>query len=151
MPSGRDERMEISDDNETEVLEVDNLVVVPTNQKILFLLTSSDVPRLWWVPELDIKQEAVPGVISDRWAEIRKPGIYRGKRGRECARAQQAVPIVIIAKAKRENRKWIGAKKHCYRRRCRARKAEIQLTRKFIAPFPRNKRLAGKQLTFRGF
>ncbi len=111
MPSGRDEMMEISDDNETEVLEVDNPVVVPTNQKIRFLLTSSDVPRLWWVPELDIKQEAVPGVISDHWAEIRKPGIYRGKRGRECARAQQAVPIVIIAKTKLEYKEWIGAKK----------------------------------------
>ena len=52
----------------------------------------------------------MPGVISARWTEIRKPGIYRGKRGRECARAQQAVPIVIIAKTKREYREWIGAK-----------------------------------------
>ncbi len=111
LPSGRDEMVELSSDNETEVLEVDNPVVVPTHQKIRFLLTSSDVPRLWWVPELDIKQEAVPGAIIDRWAKIQKPGIYRGKRGMECAPAQQAAPIVIIAKTKREYREWIEAKK----------------------------------------
>ena len=111
IPSGSNGMMGISEDNETEILEANNPVVVSTNQKIRFLLTSSDVPRLWWVPELDIKQEAVPGVISDHWVEIRKPGIYRGKRGRECARARQAVPIVIIAKTKLEYREWIGAKK----------------------------------------
>ena len=38
LPSGRDEMVELSSDNETEVLEVDNPIVVPTHQKIRFFV-----------------------------------------------------------------------------------------------------------------
>ena len=36
---------------ETYILDVDNPLVIPTNQKVRFLMTSGDVIHSWWVPD----------------------------------------------------------------------------------------------------
>ena len=43
------------------LLEVDKPLVLPVNKKIRFLVTSNDVIHSWWVPELGIKRDAMPG------------------------------------------------------------------------------------------
>src|SRR5690606_1898956 len=60
------------------LLEVDNPLVVPINRKIRFLLTSNDVIHAWWMPELALKKDALPGYINEIWTRIDVPGTYRG-------------------------------------------------------------------------
>ncbi|HAF87589.1 MAG TPA: cytochrome c oxidase subunit II, partial [Legionellales bacterium] len=61
------------------LLEVDKPLVLPVNQKIRFIVTSTDVIHSWWIPELGIKRDAMPGFIYEAWATITKPGTYRGQ------------------------------------------------------------------------
>jgi cytochrome c oxidase subunit 2 len=92
------------------LLSVDNEVVVPIERKIRFLVTSSDVIHSWWVPELGIKRDAMPGFMYEAWARIEKPGIYRGQCTELCGVGHAYMPIVVRAVTMEEYEQWIKAK-----------------------------------------
>ncbi len=92
------------------LLEVDKPIVVPIHEKIRFLFTSQDVIHSWWVPELGIKVDAMPGYISEAWAYIEKPGIYRGQCTELCGMMHGFMPIVLEAKTKEDYQAWIANK-----------------------------------------
>jgi cytochrome c oxidase subunit II len=94
--------------NEWFLLEVDNPMVVPVNQKIRLLITANDVIHDWWVPELGIKQDAVPGYINENWVKIDKPGIYRGQCGELCGAYHGFMPIVVQAVTEPEFQTWLA-------------------------------------------
>ncbi|MFT6949956.1 MAG: cytochrome c oxidase subunit 2, partial [Paraglaciecola sp.] len=85
----------------------DRPLVIPTNQKVRFLITSDDVIHSWWVPDFAIKQDANPGFINDAWAKVNEPGIYRGQCAELCGKDHGFMPIVVIAKEPAEYDKWI--------------------------------------------
>jgi cytochrome c oxidase subunit II len=102
--------------NETDkskhyLLEVDNEVVLPINKKIRFLVTSNDVIHAWWVPAFGVKRDAIPGYINQIWAEIEKPGIYRGQCTELCGRDHAYMPIVVRAVRQAEFDKWVQAQR----------------------------------------
>lgn len=90
--------------------EVDNRVVVPTDRKIRFLLTSEDVIHAWWVPALGMKKDAIPGFVNEMWTKIEEPGVYRGQCAELCGRGHAFMPIVIEAKPPQEYRQWLESK-----------------------------------------
>ncbi|MCB1756924.1 MAG: cytochrome c oxidase subunit II, partial [Gammaproteobacteria bacterium] len=53
--------------------EVDNPMVVPVGVKIRFLHTANDVIHSWWVPDLALKKDAIPGFVNENWTVIEKP------------------------------------------------------------------------------
>src|SRR3990167_1171976 len=79
------------------LLEVDRPVVVPIHRKIRFLVTSNDVIHSWWVPELGIKRDAIPGFMHEAWANIEKSGVYRGQCAELCGINHSYMPIVVQA------------------------------------------------------
>lgn len=89
------------------LLEVDNPMVVPVNTKVRLLLTADDVIHAWWVPELGVKQDAIPGYINENWIYITKPGTYRGQCGELCGVNHGFMPIVVKAVSQAEFNKWI--------------------------------------------
>lgn len=93
--------------NKWYLLEVDRPLVVPIHKKIRFLVTSNDVIHSWWVPELGIKRDAVPGFIYESWANIDKPGIYRGQCAELCGVGHGFMPIVVIAKTQSDFDQWV--------------------------------------------
>ena len=97
--------------NENYLLEVDNPVVLPINKKIRFLFHSNDVIHAWWVPELAVKQDSIPGFINDSWAVIEEPGIYRGQCAELCGKDHGFMPIVVNAVTEAEYEQWLVAKK----------------------------------------
>ena len=96
---------------ENYLLEVDNPVVLPINKKIRFLFHSNDVIHAWWVPELAVKQDSVPGFINDSWAIIEEPGIYRGQCAELCGKDHGFMPIVVNAVTEAEYEEWLVVKK----------------------------------------
>jgi cytochrome c oxidase subunit 2 len=96
---------------ENYLLEVDNPIVVPINQKIRFLITSNDVIHSWWVPDLGWKQDAVPGFINDGWTELSEPGIYRGKCAELSGKDHGFMPIVLEAKSEEDFAQWAADQK----------------------------------------
>ncbi|MCP5467908.1 MAG: cytochrome c oxidase subunit II [Deltaproteobacteria bacterium] len=49
---------------------------VPINKKVVFELSSKDVIHSFWVPNLRLKQDAVPGRVIKGWFEAVKNGTY---------------------------------------------------------------------------
>lgn len=94
--------------NEWYLLEVDNPLVVPVNKKIRFLVTSNDVIHSWWVPELGIKRDAIPGFMYEAWAKIEKVGTYRGQCAELCGVNHGFMPIVVKAVSAEDFDKWVA-------------------------------------------
>ncbi|MFK8082070.1 MAG: cytochrome c oxidase subunit II [Granulosicoccus sp.] len=97
-------------DDEIYLREVDNELVVPVGKKIRFLHTAADVIHSWWVHDLAIKKDAIPGFINENWARIEEPGIYRGKCAELCGRDHGFMPIVVRAVPQEEYDNWIAEK-----------------------------------------
>ncbi|MCB1874396.1 MAG: cytochrome c oxidase subunit II [Chromatiales bacterium] len=101
------------DINEVEhyLLDVDNRLVLPTNTRIRFVITSNDVIHSWWVPDFGWKKDAIPGFINDAWALIEKPGVYRGQCAELCGRDHGYMPIVVEAMEPEKYQAWVKAQK----------------------------------------
>lgn len=89
------------------LLEVDKPLVLPVNRKIRFLVTSEDVIHSWWVPELGVKRDAMPGFMYESWARIEKPGVYRGQCTELCGINHGFMPIVVKAVSDEEFAQWV--------------------------------------------
>ncbi|WP_323846084.1 cytochrome c oxidase subunit II [Microbulbifer magnicolonia] len=94
--------------SEHYLLEVDEPLVVPVNQKIRFLITANDVIHAWWVPDLAVKKDAIPGFINESWTRIDEPGIYRGQCAELCGKDHGFMPIVVKAVPEAEYAAWLG-------------------------------------------
>lgn len=91
--------------------EVDNRLVLPTDTRIEFLLTSDDVIHSWWVTELGWKKDAIPGYVNESWTKIEEPGVYRGKCAELCGRGHGFMPVVVEAVEPARFEDWLAAKK----------------------------------------
>ena len=89
------------------LLEVDKPLVLPINKKVRFLVTSNDVIHSWWVPELGVKRDAIPGFMHESWALIEKPGVYRGQCAELCGINHGFMPIVVKAVEEKEFKEWV--------------------------------------------
>ncbi len=96
--------------SENYLLEVDRPLVIPTGQKVRFLITSDDVIHSWWVPDFAIKKDANPGFINEAWTNVNEPGVYRGQCAELCGKDHGFMPIVVIAKTPQEYEKWKAEK-----------------------------------------
>jgi cytochrome c oxidase subunit II len=77
------------------LLEVDNPVVIPRGAKVRLLLTANDVIHAWWVPELSIKKDAIPGMVNETWFRANETGTYRGQCAELCGKDHGYMPIVV--------------------------------------------------------
>lgn len=77
------------------LLDVDRPLVVPVGAKVRLLTTSNDVLHAWWVPELAIKKDAIPGIVNESWFEATETGTYRGQCAELCGKDHGYMPIVV--------------------------------------------------------
>lgn len=94
--------------SEHYLLDVDNPVVVPVDKKVRILLTANDVIHAWWVPDLAVKKDAIPGFINELWFQVNEPGVYRGQCAELCGRDHAFMPIVVVAKEEAAWQAWLG-------------------------------------------
>lgn len=90
---------------------VDNYLVLPVGKKVRFLITSNDVIHGWWMPDLAIKKDAIPGYINEMWTKINEPGVYRGQCTVLCGRDHGFMPIVVEAKSEEDYKAWLAKMK----------------------------------------
>ena len=108
------------------LLEVDEPLVIPTNTKVRFLITANDVIHSWWVPELAVKRDAIPGFINEAWTRVPQEGIYRGQCTELCGAYHGFMPVVVHAVSPEEFQAWQAAKRG-------AAQAESQLAMQTLA------------------
>lgn len=99
---GREEK------GENYLLEVDREVVLPINKKIRFLFSGADVIHAWWVPQLGVKKDAIPGYITEYWVRIDEPGTYTGQCAELCGKDHGFMPIVVKAVTEEEYAQWVA-------------------------------------------
>ena len=95
--------------------EVDNPLVLPTGTRVRFLHTSADVIHAFWVPSLGFKKDAIPGYVTETWAEIDEEGIYRGQCAELCGTWHSRMPVVVKALSPGDFAQWIAERKEAKR------------------------------------
>ena len=96
------------DRTENYLLEVDNPMVVPVNQKVRLLLTAADVLHSWWVPQLGVKQDAIPGIVREAWFQADRTGTYRGQCAELCGKNHGFMPIVVEVLSQEDYLAWVA-------------------------------------------
>jgi cytochrome c oxidase subunit II len=110
METHQDELYNRAEKGENYLLDVDEPVVVPIGKKIRFLVTAADVIHSWWVPDIAVKRDAIPGYINESWTRIDTPGIYRGQCTELCGKDHGFMPVVVKAVEQAEYDEWVLAK-----------------------------------------
>lgn len=91
--------------------DVNNPLVLPTGKKVRFLITAQDVIHAWWVHDLAVKKDAIPGYINEAWTKIEQPGRFHGVCAELCGRDHGFMPIVVQALPAAEFDGWLAGKK----------------------------------------
>jgi cytochrome c oxidase subunit 2 len=93
------------------LLEVDKPLVIPAGKKVRFLVTAADVIHSWWVPDLAVKRDAIPGYINTAWTYVEEPGVYRGQCAELCGKDHGFMPIEVHVVEQAEYEQWLAGKK----------------------------------------
>jgi cytochrome c oxidase subunit 2 len=88
-------------------MEVDNPMVVPVNKKVRVVVTAGDVIHAWGVPQLGVKQDAIPGFVRDTWFRAERVGVYRGQCYELCGKDHAFMPIVVDVKSEADYAAWV--------------------------------------------
>jgi cytochrome c oxidase subunit 2 len=94
------------------LLEVDRPVVVPVGAKVRLLLTANDVIHSWWVPDLAIKKDAIPGIVNETWFRAEEVGTYRGQCTELCGKDHGYMPVVVEVVEQDAYTAWVDARKN---------------------------------------
>ncbi|WP_430521064.1 cytochrome c oxidase subunit II [Aliivibrio sp.] len=113
---------------ENYLLEVDKPLVIPTNRKVRFLMTSDDVIHSWWVPAFAIKKDANPGFINEAWTRVDKPGVYRGQCAELCGKDHGFMPIVVKVLEEGEFDTWLEDQKVIAKAEAKKAQAALAVT-----------------------
>lgn len=107
----RDQINNLAPKGEHYLLEVDEAMVIPTGAKVRFLITAADVIHSWWVPQLAVKKDAIPGFINESWTRVEEPGIYRGQCTELCGKDHGFMPVVVDVRTPEDYAVWLAEKK----------------------------------------
>jgi len=91
--------------------EVDHPMVVPVGKKVRLLITGADVIHSWWVPQLGVKHDAIPGHVNESWFRADKVGTYRGQCAELCGKGHGFMPIVVDVVSEADYQTWLGKQK----------------------------------------
>jgi len=93
------------------LLDVDNPVVVPKGAKVRLLMTSNDVIHSWWVPDLAIKKDAIPGIVNEAWFRATETGTFRGQCAELCGKDHGYMPVVVEVVEPDAFQAWVDTRK----------------------------------------
>lgn len=99
------------DSGDLYLREVDNHLVLPTGRKIRLLHTSADVLHAFWVPELAMKKDAIPGYVTETWVELTREGTFRGQCAELCGTWHSRMPIVVESVSPQQFAAWVEDQK----------------------------------------
>jgi cytochrome c oxidase subunit II len=91
------------------LLNVDRPLVVPNGVKVRLLITGADVIHSWWVKDLGVKKDAIPGFVNEAWFKVDDnfTGMLRGNCAELCGRDHGFMPIVVDVRSKADFDTWL--------------------------------------------
>ncbi len=94
-PNGKDDFMSI------------NNMHIPVNKTILVRLSSVDVLHSFFLPNMRIKQDAIPGQMVDVWFNSRKTGMYEIACAELCGSGHYMMRGELLVQSQHEFDTWI--------------------------------------------
>nr|YP_009236680.1 cytochrome c oxidase subunit II [Telchinia circeis]AMJ17151.1 cytochrome c oxidase subunit II [Telchinia circeis] len=95
--------------NNFRLLDVDNRIILPMNNKIRVMVTATDVIHSWTIPSLGVKIDANPGRLNQTSFFINKPGIFYGQCSEICGANHSFMPIVVESVPIKNFISWINS------------------------------------------
>ena len=89
------------------LLATDTAVVVPVGQIVVMQLTGADVIHSWTIPAFGVKQDAVPGRLSQLWFKAEKEGVYFGQCSELCGKDHAYMPITVKVVSQEAYEEWL--------------------------------------------
>jgi cytochrome c oxidase subunit II len=91
------------------LLNVDRPLVVPNGVKVRLLITGADVIHSWWVKDLGVKKDAIPGFVNEAWFKVDDgwTGLLRGNCAELCGRDHGFMPIVVDVRSRADFDAWL--------------------------------------------
>jgi cytochrome c oxidase subunit 2 len=91
------------------LLATDTAMVVPTGKNIVVQITGADVIHSWFVPAFGVKQDGVPGRLTEKWFRVEEgeEGIYFGQCTELCGKDHAYMPITVKAVTQEEYERWL--------------------------------------------
>lgn len=87
----------IDADRAVRLMDVDNRVIIPAQEHIRALITSSDVLHSWALPSLGLKIDAIPGRLNQFVFMVMVNSIIHGQCSEICGVNHSFIPIVLEA------------------------------------------------------
>ena len=99
---GPDGKFDTADD-----LQVDNELHVPVNRAVHVFLASKDVIHSFFLPQLRLKQDAVPGRVIQAWFQATKTGRYEIPCAELCGFGHSGMLGYLTVHSPEEYGKWV--------------------------------------------
>ncbi len=90
------------------LLKVDNPLVVPVNKKVRIITTANDVIHAFAVPQLGVKQDAIPGFVRDTWFRAERTGDFYGQCQELCGKEHAYMPIHVKVLSAEDYSAWVA-------------------------------------------
>jgi len=85
---------------------LENELHVPVGKKVRVTWSSQDVIHSFWVPNLRLKQDVVPGRRIVGWFEVTKPGTYEIACAELCGFGHYSMHGEVVAQTDADYAKW---------------------------------------------
>ena len=82
-------------------------LVIPVGREVQLKITSNDVIHSFWIPALNGKIDAVPGMENDWKIQADKPGVYMGQCTEFCGLSHANMRMMVRALPEDEFRAWV--------------------------------------------
>ncbi len=83
-------------------------MVIPTGQEVELIITSRDVIHSHWIPALNGKKDAVPGMYTPWKLEADEPGVYFGQCTEFCGLSHSRMRMQAVAVTPGAFQDWIN-------------------------------------------
>ncbi len=99
---GPDGKFDTADD-----LQLDNELHVPVNRVVQVFLTSKDVIHSFFLPQLRLKQDALPGRVIQGWFEATETGVYEIPCAELCGFGHSGMLGHLTVHSGEDYEKWV--------------------------------------------
>jgi len=92
-------------------VEVQNDFHIPVGKNVLFELHAQDVIHGFYIPDLRINQDAVPGIVSTVWVQVDQPGQYELRCTQFCGTNHYQMKGQLTVESPEEFQAWLKSSK----------------------------------------
>jgi cytochrome c oxidase subunit 2 len=85
-----------------------NEIHVPVGRPVRLVLTSDDVIHSFWVPQLTVKTDLIPGHTNTTWLQASSPGVYRGQCAEYCGLQHAKMAVLVVADPSDGFARWLA-------------------------------------------